>query len=173
MSDVQLRDPVRNINQEFYHGLEMVSDRVYPLPGATFERVGTPDPRLSQLSPSTAPQNTKLTFYEHVATVRHKSTGRFFVAFRQTMDALMKEQNDAKLYPEWLIKGDLKKTELKVYIYTVKEFNGKPLLPSEMPNLSTHEDWLTHIGVPWVFDSVAYFLLSNKIISQDMYGKMK
>jgi hypothetical protein len=168
-----MKDPVRSVNEEMLFDLELLSDKIFPLPGATFDRRGESDPRLSKLTPmSGVSSEGKVTFYEHVATIRHKATNRYFVAFRQTMDALFLEQNDSQLYPEWLMKSDVKKTELKVYVYTVREHNGQPLLPSKMPIIRTHEDWLAHIGVPWVFDTLVFFLLKNHIITEEMYGKM-
>ena len=161
----------RIVNQEFLDGLELISNRVYPLPGATFERRGGTDPRLSKLTPMTGiTVSDKVTFYDHVATVRHRPTNRLFVAFRQTKDALLIEQSDLKKYPEWLMKSDVKNTELKTHIYTVKVRNGLPVMPT--PMTATHEDWLEHIADVWVFDSVCLFLLRNHIISEEMYGKL-
>lgn len=171
---ISYRDPVRPINQEFLSRLEVVSNKIYPLPGATFEREGEIDERLD-LPASNIPQNTKITYFEHLATVYHASSKRYFVAFRETMDALMARQTDPIKYPKWLLDGPLKRTELKIYIYMVKETSpGVPCIPSKMPMLSNHEDWLVHIGdgPEWLFDTISYFLLHNKVITPDMYGSM-
>lgn len=163
----------RSINQDFLDGLEVVSNKIYPLPGATFERRGEVDSRVSSMAASNVAKNNLITFYEHIATVRHRASGRLFVAFRQTRDALMLEQSDKKIYPAWLMKSDVKNTELKVHIYTVKMCDGRPVMPTA--TTSTHEDWLEHLGDsnPWVFDTLVFYLLRNHIISEEMYGKMQ
>jgi hypothetical protein len=178
MHDYKL--PTKQINVEFVHGLEVVSNKVYPLPGATFERSGDIDPRLntsttssSLSSISTSPN--KITYFEHVATIRHRTTNTYFVAFRETMDALLARQSDIKKYPEWLIKSGIKQTELKIYIYKVKETStGVPIRPSKLCNLSTHEDWLEHLGncPDWLWQSLSYFLLQSNVITQEMYSSM-
>jgi hypothetical protein len=165
----QAKDPVRNINNEFLAGLVLESNKIFPLPGAVFPRVGDTDPRLPNLvAMSGLHPPSEVAFYEHLATVRHQPTGRFFVAFRQTMDALFREQKDTAAYPEWLMKSGVKNTELKTYIYAVRELYGKPLIPSRM-NLKSHEDWLVHVTVEWVFDTLAYFMLKNNVISEEMF----
>lgn len=168
------RDPVRNVNNEFLAGLEVVSNKIYPLPGATGERIGDCDSRLTQLRiMSNIPRTSKICYYEHIATVRDRKTNKFFVAFRQTMDALLEEFKDPTKYPEWLMKSDMKRAELKTYIYMVKERDGQPLLPRNIPIIRTHEDWLEHVTLEWAFDTLAYYLMKNSVISLDMYTKMK
>jgi len=169
---ISYRDPVRNVNQEYLANPEIVSNKVYPLPGATFDRVGEPDKRL-QLSPSNIQQNNKVTYFEHIATVYHRPSKKYFVAFRETMDALYARQTDMNKYPAWLMDSERKKSELKIYIYMVRESSpGVPIIPSKLPTLSTHEDWLVHIGdgPDWVFDTVSYFLLKcAKVLDDSMY----
>ena len=170
----QYRDPVRSINAEFLSDLEVVSNKIYPLPGATFDRPTIADPRVN-LKVSNVPQSNKITYFEHIATIRHKSTNRFFVAFRETMDALYARQQDTTKYPAWLMDSPQKKTELKTYIYAVRESSpGVPLVPSQMPKITNHEDWLVHIGdgPEWIFDTISYFLLKNNVIDSNMYGSM-
>ena len=170
MSDLSL--PFRQVNAELLSNLELESNKVYPLPGAIVARRAPPDPRLSHLKTGTVSgdilgpkESDKICYYEHIATIRDKISKRFYVAFRQTMDALMLEQNDSLLYPEWLIKSSVKKTELLIYIYQVYK------VPFE--GMKSHEDWLRQITDVPEFDTLAYFLLSKNVISQDMYGKMK
>jgi hypothetical protein len=164
------RHPVRNVNPEILSRLTIEDTQVRPLAGATGRRPsGAPDPRLTQLRPIVGGASSdEVTFYEHVATVRYKdaSGDRFFVAFRQTMDALFLEQQDPEKYPEWLMKHPVKKTELSVYIYAVTRHW------KEVPVLRSHEDWLAHIADPVIFDTLAYFLLSRGVISEDMYGRI-
>jgi hypothetical protein len=166
------KHPVKGVNQDILEKLELVDNKVRPLPGATGRRPGGIDARLSNLKPMTGVVHSdEVTFYDHLATIRYRSPAgkdgdQFFVAFRQTMDALLLEQQDPEKYPEWLMKDPVKKTELKVYIYLATR------LPKQVPVLRSHEDWLTHISDPTMFDTLAYFLLRNGIISEEMYGRI-
>lgn len=163
------KHPVRNINPEILDRLTLEDAKIYPLPGATGRRpTGAPDPRLSQLQGS---QPDEVCFYEHVATIRYHDPNSpnkdtFFVAFRQTMDALLLEQQDPEKYPEWLMKDPVKRTELAVFIYMVTKH------PKQVPVLRSHEDWLAHVADPMMFDTLAHFLLKQKVITQEMYGKI-
>lgn len=166
----QLKPPIRNINREILSRLTLEDNKVRPLQGAVGHRTGEIDARLSQLKPMTGiDQSDVVCFYEHVATIRyHDDSGqdKFFVAFRQTMDALLLEQSDPEKYPEWMMKHPVKKTELSIYIYAVVRHW------KQVPVLRTHEDWLAHIADPMMFDTVAHFLLSQNVISQEMYGRL-
>lgn len=171
----QLKDPVRNINQEYLHGLEVLSNKEYPLPGAKC-RGGSTDPRHTHLQTATA----EVVLFNHLATIRHKGSDMLFVAFRQTMDALYLEQQDPSKYPSWLMASPEKSTELSTYIHAIKPpYNVNPRKVAEDASITTAtgrtrvDKWLQEITVPWVFDTVAYFLLHNKIISDEMYGKIK
>ncbi len=175
MAGVQLRDPVRNVNQEFLHGLEVLSNREFPLPGARCKG-GDRDPRFSHLESGTG----EALLFQHLATIRHKTSGVLFVAFRKTLDALHLEQTDKAKYPEWLMDSNVKKTELSTYIHSVKppyDKNPNAVLKdrsiTDVTARTRVDKWLQEITVPWVFDTVAYFLLKNKIITEEMYGKIK
>lgn len=170
-----LKDPVRNINQEFLQGLEVLSNKEFPLPGARC-RGGDRDPRFSHLAPGTA----ELVLFNHLATIRHPKSGMVFVVFRQTLDALHLEQQDPIKYPTWLMDSAQKKSELATYIHIMKApYDKNPGRVANdvsivAPTGQTRVDkWLQEIQIPWVFDTVAYFLLHNKIISEEMYGKIK
>lgn len=166
--------PTKNVNTEFLVGLETLSNKIYPLPGATMRRGIDIDARLTKLhAMAGSPIKDEITYYEHIATIRNTKDGRFFVAFRQTMDCLLAEFKDPAKYPEWLIKSDMKRAELKTYIYSVKVRDGVPILPRNLPIIRTHEDWLEHVQLPWVFDTIAYYLMKNKVITLDMYTRMK
>lgn len=155
----------QSVNNELLAQLELTSTKVYPLPGATLRRVtNDADPRLTHLQGT--PQGDKVTFYEHVATIRDKKTGTFFVAFRETMDALLARQSDTQKFPEWLMKHPAKKTELRVFIHQVTKH------PSD-PTVETHQDWLAEIGDESAFSTLAYFLLKAEIISEQMYRSME
>lgn len=174
MPEPQVKAPVRQVNQEFLNGLEVLSNKEFPLPGARVKG-GDRDPRFSHLAPGTG----EMTMFDHVATVRHIPTGTIYVAFRKTMDALHFEQSDPTKYPTWLMDSNVKKTELDVYIHMVKppydKAPGKVLGDRRITDSSaqtrTHL-WLQEITLAWVFDTVAYFLLHNHIITEEMYGKI-
>lgn len=165
----------RNVNQEYLQGLEVISNKEFALPGAKC-RGGSHDPRFTNLPSGTA----EAVLFNHLATVIHKGSEMVFVAFKKTMDALHMEQTDVNKYPAWLMDSDVKKTELDIYIHAMRPpFNANPqsvLRDKEIMDVSAQTRvhiWLSEITTPWVFDTVAFYLLKNSIISQDMYGKIK
>ena len=167
-----IKDPVRSVNQEFLQGLEVVSNKEFALPGAICKG-GDRDPRFSHLAPGTA----GAILFNHLATIRHAKTGTVFVAFRQTMDALHLEQQDPVKYPVWLMDDKVKKSELRTYIHAVKPpYDKNPGLVlkeraiTDVTSQTRVDRWLQEITLPWVFDTVAYFLLKNHIITEEMYG---
>ena len=170
---VELRDPVRNIDVEFLQQLELLDNNIYPLPGGVGQRPGAVDSRLSHLKLQAGPAGVlkprhgdQVVFYEHLATVRHRPTQTFFVAFRETMDALLARQQDRIRYPEWLMKSPVKKTELRIFLYRV---TANPKL---LPNLQSFEEWLAPIDDMKVHDALAYFLLQKKILTPAMFEKV-
>lgn len=175
MPEIKFKDPVRNVNQEFLHGLDVLSNREFALPGAKCKG-GDRDPRFSHLAPGTA----EMVMFNHLATVRHRPTGVVFVAFRKTLDALHFEQTNPDKYPKWLMDSDVKKTELNTYIHSVKApYDKNPNLVLRDSTImdpagQTRVDkWLQEITNPWIFDTVAYFLLKNHIITEEMYGSIR
>jgi len=173
MPEKALKDPVRNINAEYLQGLEVLSQKEYPLPGATC-RGGSPDPRL-KLNKKEA--DGQVVLFNHLATVRHKPTNTWFVVFKKTMDALLLEQQDPAKYPKWLMDSPQKSGELSVHIHTIKPpYSSNPILVAKDRAImdTTAQTrvhlWLSEIGLSWVFDTVAYYLLKNKIITEEMYG---
>ena len=74
----------RSVNVEFLAGLELVSNKVFPLPGGVGRRQNPTayDPRLTHLSGLT-PVGEEVIYYEHIATVQHKATNKFFVTLRK------------------------------------------------------------------------------------------
>lgn len=159
MTDLHgFKDPVRGVNSAFLAGLELVSNKIHPLAGATGRRLEDEvDARLSGLA-GTTPVGDEVTYYEHIATVYHRPTRQFFVAFRETMDAFMVRQRDPSKYPEWLMKSPEKQTERHIHIYMVK------CHPSEVAILRSHEDWLASISNDQTFDALHYFLVRNEVI---------
>lgn len=171
----KLKDPVRSVNQEFLNGLEVVSNKVYPLPGAVL-RGGDRDKRFTHLPDGTA----QAVVFNHVATIRHRGSGAFFVAFRETKDAIYLQQQDPIKHPQWLMESQMKEAELRTFIHIVKPPYDKN--PSTVVRDTRITDvtgqtrthlWLDEIQTQWVFDTVAYFLLKNNVITQDMYGKLR
>ena len=150
----------RPVSQEILAGLEVLDNGIYPLPGAFGRRPGALDPRLIHI---TTKDSDVVCFYEHLATVRHRPSGIMFVAFRETMDALLMKQKDPARFPKWLMDHPVKKTELSTYIYRVKRLPAK--------EMRTHEEWLEHVADTITFDTICFFLLKNGIITQEAYGR--
>ena len=175
MPEAGFKDPVRNVNQEFLQGLEVLSNKEFALPGARCKG-GDRDPRFSHLAPGTG----EMTLFTHLATVRHVRSGTVYVAFRKTLDALHLEQTDPVKYPAWLMDDKVKKTELSTYIHIVKSpYDRNPaqvLRDGSIMDTTSQtrvDRWLQEITTPWIFDTVAYFLLKNKIITEEMYGSIR
>src|SRR5208337_1605975 len=75
----------RKIDQEFLSQLEVTDERQYAMPGAVCKNSG--DPRIN-LSSNVARASDELILAEHLATIRHKSSARVFIVYRDTVDAL-------------------------------------------------------------------------------------
>ncbi len=155
-------DPVRSINSELLHRLEMVSDHVSPLPGGSGRRLGGADPRFTKLQDTTG---DTITYYEHIASVRDKKTGIFYVAFKETADALFARSQDMEKYPEWLMKTKEKQNERMIFIHQVYRH------PKDISVMRSHEDWLTPITDPSTFDTVAYFLSKSGVLTAEQYKR--
>ena len=167
MGAITYTDGLRNVNPEFLAGLEMVSTKIYPLPGATGRRLDSePDTRLSGLKGLT-PVGDTITYYEHLATVRHRPTNIFYVAFRETMDAFLARQKDPTKYPEWLMKAPGKQKEKMIFIYLVVKH------PKQLAVINSHEDWLSPIESEPVFDSLVTFLVRNNVVDAKAFTSDK
>ncbi len=165
MPATQYKDPVRSVNTEVLSRLEMVSDHVSPLPGGTGRRLNVdPDPRLTKLQDV---KNDEISYYEHVASVRDKRTSVFYVAFRETADALFARSQDPEKFPELLMKSREKLNERMIFVYRVYRH------PKDVPILRSHEDWLTPITDPSIFDAVVYFLSKNNVLTDEQYRNFK
>lgn len=154
----------KEISSEFVRNLELVSAKIFPLPGAKFDKGNYSDSRIHTLPTL---NDNKIVLYEHIATIRHRPTDKFFIAFRQTMDCLFVEQKDIAKYPEWLMKSQQKTTELRIHIYQVKERNGRHMFPKDLINIQTHEDYLQPVIDGSIFESLAYFLLQQTEVKID------
>ena len=183
---VTYTDGFRNLNKEFLEGLEMVTTKLYPLQGATGPRIsGEIDSRLKHLSGT--PMGD-ISYYEHIATMRHRPTNTFFVAFRETMDAFLARhalcicldpkfdenvscaqcgKRSSRKYPEWLMKSPSKQNELRVHIYAVTRH------PNTVAVMRSIEDWLSHVADPTIFDALAQFLYQNHVINDQVLSGMR
>lgn len=157
---VRFRDPVRPVNREFLDGLEIVSNKVFPLPGGVGRRLSSEvDPRLSNLAKlGPTPKGDEIVYYEHIAAVRHRPTNTFYVAFRETMDAFLARQQDMVKYPGWLIADARKQKERAIHIYKVDR------QPTAL--MTSHEQWLSQITDNSAFDAIAHLLAKNNVIDQ-------
>lgn len=145
-----------------------------PLPGASDRRTWDVDSRL-KVNPmvisgqNLGPKNTDvITYYEHVATLRHKKIKPFFVVFQETMDALLARQSDVVKYPRWLMHHDVKKTELQYFIG----------MAAKKPTADTKslDEWLVPVeevfpNADWIYDVMCWYLLKKGIILENFYGK--
>lgn len=161
MTTPKYLDPIRSINSELLHRLEMVSDHISPLPGGSGRRVGGVDPRLN----IQGPLGDTVTYYEHIATVREAGTGIYYVAFKETADALFARSQDLTKYPEWLMKTKEKQNERMIFIHQVYRH------PKNVPTIRSQDDWLTPIKDPSVFDTVAYFLSKSGVFTAEQYKR--
>jgi hypothetical protein len=160
----------RQVRPEFIQGLELVSNKVYDLPGAVFERRGERDPRLGTAISVGLGETNKVCFYEHIATVRHRPTNVFYVIFKETADALLARQKDEEKYPKWLMDHPVKQTERSIFIHIAKPDAAKLIRSGRVSNIG---DWLDAIGDQWIFDSIAYFLLQQHVFTEQMYGTIR
>jgi hypothetical protein len=169
--DLKLRDPVRPLTQSMLawaSELEIVDLEVYPLPGGQQRRTWAPDPRLVHLKASLSAKSTDVvTYYNHIAALRHKKDGLVFVVFRETKDALLARQTDSERFPLWLMDSPVKNTELQTFYAVVTQ---KP-----RPGMASPYDWLAPIeerfpNGSWIEDVLSYTLIKNRVAGQDFYG---
>lgn len=137
----------RQIDQEFLSGLEIVNEKSFPMPGAITKNPG--DPRIS-LSSTVAKPSDELVLAEHLATIRHKTTGRTFIVYRDTVDALFMESQDVKKYPKWLMDSEQKQNERSIRI-------NEMLRP---PQDKYDRSWIGDISEK-DYDTLAYFVYLN------------
>lgn len=163
-----LKLPTKGVNLEWMGQLELLEARVYPLPGASVRRgsLGV-DPRLVVRD---AKSDDVITFLEHVASVRHKPTMQIYVAARETMDALLVRQQDPVKFPAWLMKHQVKTTELHIHILRAR-CNPKPLIASKGTSEEWYRQWLAEIEEDWMHQTLTYYLLHNNFVSESFYAK--
>lgn len=135
----------RKIDQEFLSNLEITRDDRFPMPGAITRNQG--DPRIN-LSSTVAKPSNEVVLAEHLATIRHRSSGRIFIVYRDTVDALFLESQDLKKYPKWLMEDPRKQQERSIRI-------NEMLRP---PRDKNDRGWLGAELSDKVYDTLAYFI---------------
>jgi hypothetical protein len=135
----------RQIDQEFLSNLEITDDRKYPLPGAICKNPG--DARINLVS-TVAKASDELVLCEHLATIRHKSSSRVFIVYRDTVDALFMESQDPVKYPKWLMEDPRKQNERSIRI------NEMLRAPADKYDRS----WLSDTLDDKTYDTLAYFV---------------
>ena len=169
--ELNLRDPVRPLTEgmlAWASQLEILDAEVYPLPGGQQRRTWAPDARLTHLNAScSAKSSDVVTYYNHVAALRHKKDGLVFIVFRETKDALLTQQRDPDKFPLWLMESPVKNTELRTFVALMVQ---KP-----RPGMTSPYDWLSPIeehfpNADWMVDVLAYTLIRKGLGAQDFYG---
>jgi hypothetical protein len=156
--------PTKQILPELLGRLELINTHIFPLAGGKGRRIDGPDSRLTKLQD---PIGDEICFFEHFATVRDSKTNVFYIAFRETPDALYARSKDPKLFPEWLMKMKEKLSECQIFVYQVFQH------PSQVAVLRSQEDWMRQIDNPAVFDTIVYFLGKNNVISKEALERFK
>lgn len=157
MSSV-LRDPVRPVASELLATLELESDKVHSLPGAIGRRPVEleADPRLSPVVMAGMRATEKVSFYDHIATVRDRVSQQFYVAFRETADTLFLRNSDPVKFPKWLMNTSEKHREASIFIQHV----------THMPTHTTafFTEWLEPIEDDALFDAIHLFLVNKGVL---------
>jgi hypothetical protein len=135
----------RKIDQEFLYNLEITRDDKFPLPGAVCRNQG--DSRINLVS-NVAKSSNETILCEHLATIRHRSSNRVFIIYRDTVDALFLESQDLIKYPKWLMDDERKQQERSIRI-------NEMLRP---PTDKYDRDWLSDNLTEAEYDTLAYFL---------------
>jgi hypothetical protein len=165
------RDPVRPIDAEWMAYLEVLDQDIRAMPGSFVSRKGGVDPRLTGLkvmftsTGAVGPrEGDEIALYEHVARVRHRTSGQQFVAFRETMDVLMARQTDPEKFPMWVMNHPVKKTELRIYFARVLH----------KPSGKYDNRWLEFLpetpAGDRIFDTLHFYLSRRGILKEEMYG---
>lgn len=135
----------RQIDPEFISQLEITDERRYPMPGAIAKNPG--DPRINVDHPS-----DEVILAEHLATIRHRSSGRIFIVYRDTVDALYLQSQDPKKFPKWLMEDERKQQERSIRV-------NEMLRP---PNDKYDRGWLGEGLSDKLWDNLVYFIYQNR-----------
>lgn len=158
--------------------LEVLQAKRVPLPGASEPRTFDVDPRLDIKPMVMGNQNLGpkssdvVTYYEHVATLRHKRIRPLFVVFEETMDALLARQKDIYKYPRWLMHHPVKTTELQTFI-GMADPRCKPTADTKSIDewLIPLEEVFESVNVDWIYDVMSWYLLKKGIVQERFYGQ--
>lgn len=159
MSELPLSQ--RPISMEIYQQLELLDRDVYPMPGSYMKRSEF-DPRLPGLNSLNTKHSDEIIWYEHLATFRLGKDGPLYVAFRETMDALLARQRDPLRFPEWLMKSKEKRSELTIHVARVLR----------RPSDKYDRGWLEFLetaGQETLFETISHFLIQQKVVPEDSY----
>lgn len=160
--------PSRQVNMAWCQELELLDATVAPLPGGSVRRGAlAADPRVHLARPLAG---DVITFYEHVALIRHKPYGPYYVAFRETIDMLLLRQTDLEKFPEWIMKHPVKRTELRTFLMEMT-LNPKRLMAELGQGELWFPRWLKEIEEDWKHEALAYFLQRNQQIRQEMFAR--
>lgn len=145
----------RKIDQEFLSNLEIIHDYVSEkgsetacpaTPGCITINPG--DPRINVSQPS-----DMIVMARTLATIKHRASGRVFVIYRDTIDALYMQSQDLIKYPKWMMESEQKQNERS---FRVNEMLRKP-------NDKFDSDWLSGDTIDdTTYDTLAYFLYLNR-----------
>jgi len=149
---------------EFVADLELLESRVMPLPGAVVPRPWEPDSRI--LLPLGSKSTDLIALYEHVATVRHRSSKKIYVVARETIDCLHYQQQDPAKFPRWIMQLEEKKAELRIFFFRVK--NENIVRFRALGNTGWWPQWLEDVGSDAVHDSLTHYLLHHKRIRKEI-----
>jgi len=157
----------RDVDLEWISNLEVLDVNQYGLPGATVKRNGPPDPRLVLMN---AKHGDLVTFYEHVASVRHKPTMAIYVFTHETGDALLRRFSDPVLYPAAVMRNPLKQMDRATRILRAYA-NPKPLIQSLGTSEEWWPQWLREIPDDRVWQSLAYYANENKLVKPESLAR--
>ncbi len=152
------------VNAEFVASLELLENRVMPLPGATVPRPWEPDSRV--LLPLGSKSSDLITLYEHVATLRHRPSKKIYVVARETIDCLYYQQQDPAKFPRWIMQLEEKKAELRIFFFSVRNENIVQF--RALGNTEWWPQWLEDVSSDVLHDSLTHYLLHNRLIQKEM-----
>lgn len=138
----------RQINQEFMSGLEIRDQAPYKdprMPGSIIKSYGI-DPRIGTISNISQPLEETI-LAERLATLIHKPSGRVFIVYQDTIDALYLENQDLIKYPKWLMEEKRKQNERSIRINEM----------IRAPKDKYDREWLKEIPES-DYDTIVYYL---------------
>lgn len=171
------KDPVRPVNERFLHELMLLRvadpERPRPLEGGVILRKD-PDSRLDNKTMLVAGQSVGpkaldyITLYTSLALIQHQPSKRKYIAFKETMDALLRRQSahekrdGVQSYPKWMMDHPVKRTELWIHFARVLR----------TPQGVDDRTWMDQDLEEWERDALDHFLEQKAApYLGPMYGK--